>query len=200
MQIKCILEQIYNYSSGFNFKDRHLKDIVYIEALVKKAKRNDILAQRMLYEIFSKDILLLCYRMTGNEEEAKDILQESFIVAFKRISRVKENSKFGAWLKQIAINNCLKYLKGKMYFEGIDNIPDIVDNEEEWYKKVSFEQIMAEINLLADGCKQIFILHLLEDYKHREIATYLNISESTSKSQYQYALKLLQERLKKYER
>ena len=188
--------------TGFNFKDGHLKDIVYIEALVKKAKRNDILAQRILYEIFSKDILLLCYRMTGNEEEAKDILQESFIIAFKRINRVKENSKFGAWLKQIAINNCLKYLKGKMYFERIDDNYEIVDNEEEdeWYKKVSFEQIMSEINLLADGCKQIFILYALEEYKHKEIAAYLNISESTSKSQYQYALKLLQERLKKYER
>ena len=179
-----------------------MKDIVYIEALVKKAKRNDILAQRILYEIFSKDILLLCYRMTGNEEESKDILQESFIVAFKRINRVKENSKFRAWLKQIAINNCLKFLRGKMYFERIDDNYEIVDNEEEdeWYKKVSFEQIMSEINLLADGCKQIFILYLLEDYKHKEIAAYLNISESTSKSQYQYALKLLQERLKKNER
>jgi RNA polymerase sigma-70 factor (ECF subfamily) len=189
-------------STGFIFKDGHLKDIVYIEALVKKAKRNDILAQRILYEIFSKDILLLCYRMTGNEEEAKDILQESFIIAFKRINRVKENSKFGAWLKQIAINNCLKYLKGKMYFERIDDNYEIVDNEEEdeWYKKVSFEQIMSEINLLADGCKQIFILYLLEDYKHKEIAAYLNISESTSKSQYQYALKLLQGRLRKYAR
>ncbi len=179
-----------------------MKDILYIEALVKKAKRNDINAQRILYEIFSKDILLLCYRMTGNEEEAKDILQESFIIAFKSINRVKENSKFGAWLKQIAINNCLKYLKGKLYFERIDDNYEIVDNEEEdeWYKKVSFEQIMSEINLLADGCKQIFILYLLEDYKHREIASCLNISESTSKSQYQYAIKLLQERLKKYER
>jgi RNA polymerase sigma factor (sigma-70 family) len=88
-----------------------------------------------------------------------------------------------------------------LYFERIDDNSHIVENEEdEWYKKVSFEQIMSAINLLSDGCKQIFILYALEDYKHREIAAYLNVSESTSKSQYQYALKLLQGRLKKYER
>lgn len=188
-------------STGYDFKDGHLKDIVYIDALVKKAKRNDLLAQRILYEIFSKDILMSCYRMTGNEEEAKDILQESFIIAFKRINRLKENSKFGAWLKQIAINNCLKYLKGKLYYESIDNNAEIVEDEEdEWYTKVSFDQIMSEISQLANGCKQVFILYALEEYKHKEIAAYLNISESTSKSQYQYALKLLQERLKRYDR
>jgi len=65
-------------------------------------------------------------------------------------------------------------------------------------KKYRLNKLWSEINLLADGCKQIFILYLLEDYKHKEIAAYLNISESTSKSQYQYALKLTMNKFEKY--
>ena len=66
-----------------------------------------------------------------------------------------------------------------------------------WYEEISFEKIKKAIQDLPDGSREIFSLYLLEGYKHREIAEVLNVSESTSKSQYRYALKLLRNKLKK---
>lgn len=176
-----------------------MKSISYITEIIDRAKKNDILAQRILYETFVKEMLLLSSRMISNKEEAKDILQESFICAFQNIHKLKETSKFRAWLKRIVINNCLKHLKDKEYFQNIDSVSDVVDDcDDEWFKKVSFEQITQQINQLPEGCRQIFTLYLFEDYKHREIAQLLNITESTSKSQYQRAIKLLQQKLKIY--
>ncbi len=176
-----------------------MKEINYISEIVNKAKKNNVLAQKILYETFAKEMLLLSYRMVGNMEEAKDILQESFIKAFQNIDKLKEPSKFKSWLKRIIINNCLQHIKRRIYFENVDFVSDVIDeNEERWYEEVSFEQITGEIQKLPIGCKQIFILYLFENYKHKEISELLNISESTSKSQYQRALKLLQEKLKNY--
>ena len=176
-----------------------LKNTSYIGEIIDRVKKNDILAQRILYETFAKEMLLLSSRMTANNEAAKDILQESFICAFQNINKLKEILKFRAWLKRIVINNCLKHLKDKEYFQDIDTVSDIIDDcDDEWFKKVSLEQITQQINQLPEGCRQIFTLYLFEDYKHKEIAQLLNITESTSKSQYQRALKLLQQKLKIY--
>ena len=65
------------------------------------------------------------------------------------------------------------------------------NGENDWFYEISFETIDQEIKRLPVGCRQILILHLLEDYKHVEIAQLMNISESTSKSQYRYAKNLL---------
>ena len=171
----------------------------YIGELVKRAQENNINAQKLLYEIFIKEMLLLSYRIVNNTEDAKDIIQESFMSAFKNLKSLKSPEKFKPWLKRIIINNCLKKQKTRIHFLELEETiiyDDIEDNE--WYKDISFEVINGEIKKLPPGCRQVLTLYLFEDYKHKEIAEIMNISESTSKSQYQRALKLLKEKLKTF--
>jgi RNA polymerase sigma factor (sigma-70 family) len=168
-----------------------------IEELVKRAQKNDADAQKILYEKHIKEMLLLSYRMLSYSDEAKDAVQESFINAFQKLKKLKSEEKFKSWLKRIVINNCLKRLKVRIRNTDFKNNPDFVDEEEDdLYGNISPEIIDEEINKLPTGCKQILTLYLLEDYKHKEIARMLNISESTSKSQYQRALTLLRIKLK----
>ncbi len=169
-----------------------------IAQIVGQAAKNKPLAQRALYNMFHREMLGLCIRLTGSNHLAEDILQEGFVKAFTKIKSLHHNGKFHGWLKRIMVHECMNYQRKAMKFEELDNytIADESDEDDNWYKLISFEEINKEIDLLPNGCRQIFTLHLIENYKHKEIANMLGISVSTAKSQYQYALKLLRDKLK----
>ena len=172
----------------------------YILSLVKQVKRNDVVALRTLYDLFSKDMLAVSFRITNDWQDAEDIIQEGFLTSFQKITQLKDESRYAGWLKQIVVNKSLASLKKRVSFQNISEVEigEEIDNDDNWYQEISFEKITAAIQELPDGSRQIFSLFLLENYKHREIAEMLNISVSTSKSQYRYALKLLKEKLKGY--
>ena len=170
-----------------------------ISEIVNRAKKNDVLAIRFLYEAYAKEMLTLSFRITQNLEEAEDIIQEAFLTSFQRLKQLKKPEHYYGWLKKIVINNSLKANQKKRTTASVDSLASLSEEKDQaWYKDISFEQIKRAINQLPDGCREVFTLYLLEDYKHREIAEILNISVSTSKSQYQYALKLLKRELKKH--
>jgi len=131
--------------------------------------------------------------MVDNKEDAEDIIQESFVLAFKNLANFKYESSFGAWLKRIVINKSINHLKLKrIALVPMDN-QEIPLNEEhiEIEKKAEIEQVKRSIKLLPQGYKQIINLYLIEGYDHVEIGEILNISTSTSKSQYHRAKKKL---------
>jgi RNA polymerase sigma-70 factor (ECF subfamily) len=134
------------------------------------------------------------FRFLGNKEDAEDIVQDSFIDAFKQLHSFKYQSSFGAWLKRIVINKSINHLKAKKV--------DLVPMEESEYQMTQttetvipdvkdISKIKRGIALLPDGYKQIINLYLVEGYDHVEIATILEITVSTSKSQYHRAKKKL---------
>ncbi|MFT6845019.1 MAG: RNA polymerase sigma-70 factor (ECF subfamily) [Flavobacteriales bacterium] len=168
-----------------------------ISHLVLLASQQNLLAQQELYQRFSAEMLGLCLRMIGKNDVAEDALQEAFIKAFSQLSRLKEPNRFAGWFKRIVINECLIQLKQKNYLTAWeDELPQIAEEEENELEHIGFETINIEIDKLPNGCRQILVLYLLEDLKHKEIAKMLNVSVSTVKSQYQYALKLLRTKLK----
>jgi RNA polymerase sigma-70 factor (ECF subfamily) len=174
-----------------------LKNNPNIAIIVRQATRNNSKAQCELYTMFHQEMLGLCIRMVANKQVAEDILQDSFVKAFTRIRQLKEQEKFGVWFKRIVVNECIKFLKSIEYFEALENINIYEDEDtEDWYKTISFEEINNEIDLLPNGCRQILVLYLIENLKHKEIADLLKISVSTSKSQYHYALNILKKKLK----
>ena len=168
-----------------------------IAKIVRQAAKNNPTAQCELYSMFHREMLGLCLRMVSGKHTAEDILQDCFIKAFSRLRQLKDHEKFAGWLKQIVVNECIKFLKSIEYFEDINNVNTTTDDDKEnWYSDISFEVINEEIDQLPQGCRQILILYLIEDYKHIEIAELLGISVSTSKSQYQYGLNILRKNLK----
>lgn len=136
--------------------------------------------------------------MTGNKQDAEDILQEAFYLAFVNISKLKKMESFGAWLKKIVVNKCISFLRKQIHFVDIESTnQNINDETEDWMQELSMKDINNEIKQLPDGCRVVFNLYLLENYSHKQIAELLDISESTSKSQYHRAKSLLRNQLKK---
>lgn len=133
--------------------------------------------------------------MTGDKQEAADIIQESFINAFQNLHQLKDKKMFGAWLRKIVVNACLRQLKNKF---DPDKLPEEYEAREEdadWISEYDHSAIHQAIKKLPEGCRQVFLLYVTEDYQHKKIASLLGISESTSKSQYARAKKLLKEQL-----
>ena len=133
---------------------------------------------------FVKAMYNTAIRITGSAEVAQDIVQDSFIAAFQKISALKDPMAFAGWLKQIVVNNAVQYVRrNKIQFASVidhDNLQE--DHVEE--DRISDEELAKAIRSLPDGCRTVLSLHLFEEMKHSEIAGVLGISESTSKTQY----------------
>lgn len=168
-------------------------------AVVKKACKGDAAARAWLYEQYSKAMFNICMRMASDRSAAEDLLQDAFIIAFNKLHQLKQPEQFGGWLKRIVVNECIRYTKKKVQWQDLEttNLNSLTEDGAEWWKTVDFQMIHREIKALPEGCRQVFTLFVTEDYSHREIATELGISESTSKSQYHRAKQLLKERITK---
>jgi len=170
-----------------------------INRLVERCKKGNKSAQYHLYLLYSDSMFSVCKRYIDNQADAEEVLQDSFVKAFDNIKKLRENEKFGGWLKKITINQCLNFLqKRKMIFENYETVNESeTDLNTSFKESVAFESetINKAVEALPDGCRTILNLYLMEDYKHKEIAKMLNISESTSKSQYRRALQLLKTKL-----
>jgi len=175
-----------------------LNDAHYISSLVKRARKNDTLALRALYDTHARQMMAASQRITNSKVDSEDILQESFIQSFQKLAQLKVDEKYGGWLKRIVITNSLQWLKKRPHFvELVDEVNiNYEEKEDDFYKNISFAEIKKTLLNLPNGCRVVFSLYLLEGYKHKEIAEELNISVSNSKSQYRYALKLLREKLR----
>jgi RNA polymerase sigma factor (sigma-70 family) len=159
--------------------------------------KGDVRAQYQLYSLYSRAMYNICYRMTNHKEEAEDMLQESFSYAFSKLGSFRFESSFGAWLKRIVVNTCINHLKKKrvdlVLMEQHNDPPpeeDFVDYEE---IRLRVDRVMKAIEQLPEGYRIVFSLYLLEGYDHKEIAEILDISESTSKSQYLRAKQKIKE-------
>lgn len=165
--------------------------------MIESCMKGDVRAQYQLYSLYSKAMYNVCYRMTNVQEEAEDMLQESFSYAFSRLGSFRFESSFGAWLKRIVVNTCINHLKKRkvdlVYTDQQnDSLPDddYVDYAEIKFKA---ETVMEAMEKLPRGYRIVFSLYLLEGYDHGEIAEILGITESTSKSQLLRAKQKLKE-------
>ena len=160
--------------------------------VIERCKRGERKAFHELYELYKKAMFNVALRILNNSSEAEDVLQESFLKAFAKINTYNQGSAFGAWLKRIVINTSLDALKKrKLQFVPLDQ--EHYNQEEEGDEDIDLEveNIKNCVRQLPDGYRSILSLYLFEDYSHKEIAALLNISEGTSKSQYNRAKKKL---------
>ena len=135
--------------------------------------------------------------MMNNKEVAEDMLQESFTDAFRRLNSFRYESTFGAWLKQIVVNKCINEIKRKKidlnYIDDMYYFDDKREEEEVNEPTLSLQKVKNAMEKLPAGSKMIFSLYLLEGYDHTEIAQIMNITVSTSKSQYMRARNKMKE-------
>lgn len=164
---------------------------------VQNALNGDSKAQSQLYQQYCKAMFHICTRMTGNKEQAEDLLQDAFVIAFKNLHQLKEANQFGGWLRRIVVNECIRFSKKTVrWLEWEEQFEEMADTDHTaWWKTVDLNMVHQQIKALPDGCREVFNLYALEDLSHKEIASQLGCSESTSKSQYHRAKQLLRERI-----
>ncbi|HPE76244.1 MAG TPA: RNA polymerase sigma factor [Draconibacterium sp.] len=171
------------------------------KSIIDACKKGDERQKYRLYQMYSKAMFNVCYRMMNNREEAEDMLQEAFTQAFLKLDSFRYESGFGSWLKRIAINTCINAKNKRKveltYFEEMHKFekPEIDENNEEEVQ-LTVAGITKAMEKLPEGGRIIFSLYLLEGYDHGEISQILNITESTSKSQFMRAKRRVVEILK----
>lgn len=163
-----------------------------IQFLIKECIRNNKKAQLKIYEIYAKRMYNTCLRMVKNATTAEDIVQESFLSAYRSLKDFRHEVPFEAWLRRITINKSLDYLRKQKksileFHEEVEELPESIhteslDDTSELRKKL-LQNIKEELRLLPDGYRVIFSLFYFEGYDHDEIGQILNISPSSSRSQ-----------------
>jgi len=169
------------------------------EQLIKQCRKGNALAQYQLYEQYADAMYNIAFRITGNQPDAEDALQEAFVKAFRKIGSFKGEATPGAWLKRIVVNQCLGDLrKKKVVFEPINDErinEQKEENEPAIDEKIPMHKVMDAIEELPDGARVVFTLKAIEEYKFKEIATMLNQTETNCKVQYHRSKKILSKKL-----
>ena len=169
------------------------------QELVQACIRQERLAQRQLYTQFASKLFATAMRYMKNRADAEDVLQDSFIKIYQKITAFRFDCPLEAWLRKIVVNTALKALQNQpnwMQHTDSQLISDEVEQEELTLSGFQFDQLMEIVQSLPDGCRTVFNLYAIEGYQHNEIAKMLGVSEGTSKSQYSRARVLLQAKLK----
>lgn len=170
-----------------------LKEIDLRRDLIEACKRNERAAQKKLYDDYADAMYNVCYRMLQNHADAEDVLQNAFIDVFRNLNKFKYESTPGSWIKRIVINNCVNFFRRKkFYFEELTEY-ETAENENLPAEALEVGWIQKAVAKLPEGYRMVLTLYLFEGYDHQEISKILNITVSTSKTQYHRA----KQRLKK---
>lgn len=165
------------------------------DQLIKDCCNNDRYAQEQLYRLLAPKLFAVCLKYSRNHEEAKDNLQEGFIIIFNKIHQFQQKGSFEGWAKRILINQCLQQYRDNGVLGIInENIPDeddiLVDRED-----ISLDYLLKIIQELPNRYRLVFNLYVLDGYSHKEIAEMLKISEGTSKSNLARAKAILKSKI-----
>lgn len=157
-------------------------------ALVERCRRGEIAAFEELYRRHAPRVYNLSYRMLGHPADAEDAVQETFLLAHRRLDSFRGEAALGTWLHRMAVNHCLDRLRSRAGREA--HATDSLDDPEpHWEPAGRAESTLERLDLetaiarLPPGGRAVFVLHDVEGLEHREIASLLGISEGTSKSQ-----------------
>lgn len=161
----------------------------------KKGKRE---AQKELYDTYSRRMMGVCLRYVNDRETARDLLQDGFVKIFTGMDSYSGIGSFEGWMRKIFVNCALEYLrKTDVLREAaeLDNAPELVQPDSSALSRMSAMELMQLVDGLPTGFRTVFNLFAIEGYSHKEISEMLNITESTSRSQFTRAKQILQRKI-----
>lgn len=157
----------------------------HIDQLLQKCKNGEQSAQLEIYKRYYRAMYNTALRILNNSFDAEDMMQESFLIAFTKLSTFKGEVTFGAWLKRIVINNSLTALKKN---NRLNTVPlekvDLkeVNEEKQDYSFLKASDILNKVALLKNNYKIALTLNLIEGYDYEEIAQIMDISYENSRT------------------
>jgi RNA polymerase sigma-70 factor (ECF subfamily) len=182
-------------------------------ALVAKAREGDLAAFNELVGRYSRKIYRLAKHITQNDEDAEDVLQETFLKAFEHLKDFQGQSKFYTWIVRIAVNESLMKLRKRKsdrtvpLDEPLDTGEDTVvreiavwdENPEQQYSREELGKILEEaVDGLKPAFRTVFVLRDIEELSTEETAEALGISVPAVKSRLLRARLQLREKLTRF--
>ncbi|KQC32295.1 RNA polymerase sigma-70 factor [Nonlabens sp. YIK11] len=171
------------------------------QQILEGCRKGDRKAQRALYDQYAASLYGCCLKYASNEQEAQDILQDSFITIFEKIQQFKNEGSLEGWCKRIAINTALQRYRGaKVYLledeqQLVEEVPVV-----EYMEQLGLEDLLAMVQQLPDRYRMVFSLYALDGFSHQEIAELMDIREGTSKSNLSRARVSLQQMIQAWRR
>lgn len=157
-------------------------------AAIEQVRAGDPEAFRVLVELHSRAIFRLAYRMTGNEQDAEDTVQETFLRAYRRIHRFDSRSKFSTWLYAIAVNCTLDFLRARRRRpEGRAELPhEVAASGEPDPERLAFsgqvqDQLSAALAGLSPAERTAFLLRHFEGLPMAEISRALGCPDGAAR-------------------
>jgi len=168
-------------------------------ALVSRAVAGDEEAYGELVSRYRRVAYGVALSVTRKHEDAEDAAQEAFIVALERLDECRNPDRFGAWFLTIVRNRARNLVRRESLREG-EVLPfGLVSREPGPDRDLELEELRARLLRALDGLsevqREVLLLHDMEGWKHREIATRLDMPSGTVRSHLHYARKRLRESL-----
>jgi RNA polymerase sigma-70 factor (ECF subfamily) len=169
--------------------------------LIARAKEGEMEAFEQLVREYQQSIYYLCRRMTGVHQSADDLSQETFIKAYISLNQFKDEMNFSSWLRRIAINNSLNYLKSYRREELLgERENSITENASSTLQELPQETLLRNrleqkfrkaLDALPADQKTVFILRFYENLSYKDISQMLNLPDGTVMSRLYRARKKL---------
>lgn len=168
-----------------------------LEEIFNGCKRNSIVHQKALYNLYGKNLFQLSLKYCTSKAEAEDNLHDAFIEIFSNINKFENKGSLEGWMKRITINMAISKFKKTINSTSLDaTIYPIVDADIEIdTETISLDYLLQLIQELPNQYRLVFNLYELDDYSHKEISEMLGISEGTSKSNLHKAKLILKSKL-----
>ncbi len=171
--------------------------------ILRKALDGDSVATEWIYHRYVRYLSALCSRYIAEDEDIKDVLQESFIKIFSSLDRFTYRGvgSLKAWMAKITLNETLKFVRhsSRLSFASIDKADiNIADGDSMETEDIPTDVLHQFIRELPDGYRTVFNLYVIDDKSHKEIASLLGIKESTSASQLHKAKAMLAQKIMQY--
>lgn len=180
-------------------------------SVVERARAGDREAFRDLVEQHSRDVFRLAFRITGEEESAEDVVQETFLSAYKSLVRFDGRSRFGTWLHRIAVNHAIEILRRRQRITrplplltglGEHEAEEPKTHEPNPERRAASTQIAAAargaLAALTPMEKTAFALRHFEGASIAEIGSTLGVRESASKQAVFRAVRKLRQALQPF--
>jgi RNA polymerase sigma factor (sigma-70 family) len=166
------------------------------EQLVSRCLEKDPLAQKHLFEYYSKRMMGVCLRYSTDREEAQDVLQMGLIKVFEKLEMYDRKGSLEGWIRKIIVNTALDNIrkhKKLLLNVAIDKVEYQLDSHHETViEALSAQDLLIVIQKMPLGFKTVFNMYVIEGYSHKEIAEALGVTVGTSKSQFSRARAYLQ--------
>jgi RNA polymerase sigma-70 factor (ECF subfamily) len=168
------------------------------QQLIDGCRKGERLAQKELYDKYSRKMMGVCLRYVNDRETARDVLQDGFVKVFSNISAFTGEGSFEGWMRKIFVNSALEYLRRTDVLRdavALDDTFELADPDHSALSAITANELLEMVQSLSSGFRTVFNLFAIEGYSHKEVSEMLGITESTSRSQYTRAKQLLQRKI-----